>query len=141
MCGKIVLADGDESVRRMVARVLESFGYEVLTATTAVEALTVCEQAGPDLLLADLELLAEPAKKTTDILGRQRPRIPILVMDAWANQARNPSEQQAFDAWVEKPLDLPNLIRIVQNLLQGRHDTTGNSPEEAPSLHYLLKTA
>ena len=142
MSSKIVLADGDESVRRMVARVLESFQYKVLTATTASEALSICQDSNPDLVLADLELLTGRTQKIIEVLRSKRPPIPLLVMDAWANRSQA-LKLNGFAAWVEKPLDLPGLIRTVQRLLEIRLQAAEQSAlaDSATSLRLALKPA
>ncbi|HWI57213.1 MAG TPA: response regulator, partial [Bacillota bacterium] len=51
---QILLADEDESVRKMVARVLETAGYAVALAHTGSEAVARVRDRPPDLVLLDL---------------------------------------------------------------------------------------
>jgi two-component system, cell cycle sensor histidine kinase and response regulator CckA len=52
----ILLAEDDETVRQITARLLESFGYRVLRAASGEEALRLAEGSTDkiDLLMADV---------------------------------------------------------------------------------------
>src|ERR1051325_4099331 len=101
MCGRILLADGDESVRRMVSRVLESVGYEVCTATDGDAAIALNRQHRPDLLVLDQELIAPSAKQVTEAVRAQEPGLPIVLLNSWPNQAQLPANRK-LDRHLEK---------------------------------------
>ena len=46
---RILVVDDDEGIRDMIEMVLDSEGYEVLTATNGIMALALLEQEQPDL--------------------------------------------------------------------------------------------
>jgi CheY-like chemotaxis protein len=123
---KILIADDDQSVRRMVARVLESSGYEVLFAGRSVEG----QNAGPepDLVLVDLKLADRGG---WEVLERGREAfagVPLIVMTAWPNQS-DEAIRQGVDALMEKPLDLPLLLQTVADLLaESREDRRRGDP-------------
>lgn len=50
----ILVIDDADSFREIVARLLRTEGYRVLTAANGVEGLTVLESESPDLILLDL---------------------------------------------------------------------------------------
>lgn len=52
----ILVIDDDPKVRRMVADVLESFGFDVMPAETSAEALACAQLQPPDVILCDVML-------------------------------------------------------------------------------------
>jgi signal transduction histidine kinase len=53
---RIVVVDDEPSVRRLLARMLEPLGHEVLIATSAAEALAFAAQSPVDLVISDLKM-------------------------------------------------------------------------------------
>lgn len=53
---KIVAADDEAHILHVVSMKLRNAGYEVLTAVDGEEALELCLQEAPDLLITDLQM-------------------------------------------------------------------------------------
>jgi len=113
----ILLADDDESVRKMVARVLESAGYKVLLAGSGREAAAKCRGGRPDLLLLDLRMPEQGGWETFEHINHLAPLTPIIVITALPNQYEQ-AFQRGIDALMEKPLDLPLLLGTIETLLE-----------------------
>ncbi len=117
MATTIIIAEEDGSVRRMVARVLETAGYLVVQASTWREAMARSSGA-PDasLLMVNLEMLPQAAR------GRFEPRaqgfggMPVIGITGWPDQFRE-AVRWGVDALMEKPLDLDLLLATIQQLL------------------------
>jgi CheY-like chemotaxis protein len=107
---KILIADDDQSVRRMVARVLESSGYDVLFANDQPPGST------PDLVLMDLKLADREGWQQLERIRESFAGIPLVVMTAWPNQSEE-AIRRRVDALMEKPLDLPLLLEMVADLM------------------------
>jgi CheY-like chemotaxis protein len=69
--GVVVVADDDDSVRALIARILRGSGYTVLEARSSDEALAAGE--APDLLVADLVM---PSTGGVELADAMRARIP-----------------------------------------------------------------
>ncbi len=54
--GSVLLVEDEEGVRRLIATILEQYGYSVLAAPDGVEALRIFETCGNriDLLISDV---------------------------------------------------------------------------------------
>jgi CheY-like chemotaxis protein len=113
---KILLADDDESVRKMVGRVLETAGYAVLPASTGREAVTKYRSGQPDLLLLDLKMPDHDGWEAFEQISAANPLVPVVVITAWPNQY-DAAVQRGIDALMEKPLDLPVLLQTIEDLL------------------------
>lgn len=54
--GKILLAEDHDDNRRLIARLLEGIGLDVLTATNGFEAIEMCLEHNPPLILLDIQM-------------------------------------------------------------------------------------
>ncbi len=124
---KILLAESDGAVRRMVARVLDLAGYTVTLAGTAEEALSFFRAERPDLVVLNLEL-AEAAGEFLQQMNRLDASAPVLALTAGADQLEQ-AVQRGIDALMEKPLELPLLLQTIDRLLARRRCS---SPEQQP---------
>jgi CheY-like chemotaxis protein len=85
-----LVVEDEEALRRLAARVLEGWGYSVLTAETAVEALEVlAESKSPvDLLLTDVVLPGTvQGHDLASSLLATRPDLPMLFMSGYTRNA------------------------------------------------------
>jgi CheY-like chemotaxis protein len=116
MKSKILLVDDDPGVRRMLQRVLEEEDYSVATAADGVEALKLVTNATPDLVLLDLNLPAQNGWDTLKRIASENPLLPVIIITARPNQIF-PALASGAGALMEKPLDLPKLLRTIGDLL------------------------
>jgi CheY-like chemotaxis protein len=137
MKNKILLVDDDPGVRRMLLRVLEDENYIVLPATNGVEAVEVADTQAPDLVLLDLAMPIQNGWDTFQRLATDHPLLPVVIITARPNQLF-PALASGVGALMEKPLDLPKLLRTIQDLLEEPPETrlarTSGRPAE---FHYL----
>ena len=134
---RILLVDDDLGVRRMLQRVLEEEDYVVVPAADGMEALRAAASRAPDLVLLDLNLPLKNGWDTFERLTTDNPRLPVIIITARPNQLF-PALASGAAALMEKPLDLPKLLRTIQDLLAEapaarRARTAGRATE----FHYL----
>ena len=116
----ILLAEDEEALRTLTARMLSQRGYNVIVAETSPEALRIAEQEsdGIDLLLTDLVMPELSGRALAEHIGRIAPRIPVLFMSGYSNDAvmRNGSLQLGA-AFLEKPFTGNELAAKVRQTL------------------------
>ena len=80
---KILIAEDDTDISRLLSRILEAQGYQALQAFSGTEALSLIEREEPDLLLLDLML---PGLSGEELLRKLREErrysIPVLILSA-----------------------------------------------------------
>ncbi len=113
----ILLADDEASVRKLVARVLESADYRVVAAADGREALARFRAHRPALVLLDLKMPDQDGWQTFEEMRRIDPQVPVVVITAWPNQAEH-AARRGMDALLEKPLDMRLLLETIQELLE-----------------------
>ncbi len=113
---KILVADDDASVRKMVARVLESAGYATILASDGIESVAKVRTAEPDLILLDIKMPGQSGWEAFGEISRMAALIPVIVITAWPGQY-DQAARLGIDALMEKPLDLPLLLQTIDTLL------------------------
>lgn len=109
--------------RVLVRRILMSEDYAVLEAVNAADALNILKNAKPDLILMDINM---PDIDGYTLTARIKAmpgfeRIPILALTA--NVMRGDKEktlEAGCDGYIQKPLDIDQLIREVERFLPRR---------------------
>jgi len=85
----ILVVEDQEEVRDFIAAALESFGYRVLKARDAAEALAICAPGGPaiHLVLTDVVMPGVQGLQLAERLGVVRPGLRIVFMSGYTDNA------------------------------------------------------
>ncbi|HLX10174.1 MAG TPA: sigma-54 dependent transcriptional regulator [Thermoanaerobaculia bacterium] len=132
---RILLVEDRDSLRRLLARALADDGYEVASAATGGDAVRLLGERQFDLVLTDLKL---PDRSGLEVLAASRqaqPRVPVVVLTGYGSvgAAVEAMKLGAYD-FLEKPLELPDLARLVARALAGEDlgvPGDGSAPPEA----------
>ena len=118
----IVVAEDSERVRRLVTDVVESQGYEVLTATDGRAALTIVESSGRpiELLVTDVMMPEMKGPELYDPVRALDPTVPVLFRSGYGEESkvtrRVSSEGEAF---LQKPFSPVALLSEIRRLRDG----------------------
>jgi two-component system nitrogen regulation response regulator GlnG len=116
----------------MIARVLESAGYVAVLAGAGSEAVTAVRDVRPDLLLLDLNAPGSQGWDVLDQIHRSYPDLPIVLITGWPNLSAQ-AAQRGIGHLMEKPLDLPVLLDLIQHLVARSPRATRQQQEAEPS--------
>ena len=124
MTHKILIADDDPIIIKLLQVNLEMEGYDVVTAQDGQDAVEKAGREHPDLVMLDImmprmdgwaarqALLADPALKD----------IPVIFLSARAQQADLRKGYEAGVAeYITKPFDPVDLLDVVQKVLAGEY--------------------
>ncbi|HZA25878.1 MAG TPA: response regulator, partial [Dehalococcoidia bacterium] len=85
---KVLVVDDEIIIARELEARLRNFGYEVLEiASSGEQAISVAEQAGPDLVLMDIVLKGDMDGVEAAAEIRKRWAIPIIYLTAYNDDA------------------------------------------------------
>jgi CheY-like chemotaxis protein len=117
---KVLVADDDEAVRESLRKLLHGEGYQVIAVANGVEAVETFRQEVDqiDLLLVDLNMPMKNGWATLDRLIEVNPSLPVLIVTGQPNQ-NEMAEAAGVSALVEKPIDVPALLKLIQELMAG----------------------
>ncbi|MBI3521857.1 MAG: response regulator [Chloroflexi bacterium] len=118
---KILFADDEEQIRKLVSTFLQRRGYNVLVAPDGMEALKLVRQELPHLVITDVNM---PYMNGLELTRRLREnhktsRIPIVMLSA-RKQAEDilSGYQVGVDDYVPKPVEMAVLAAKVETLLR-----------------------
>jgi DNA-binding response OmpR family regulator len=112
----VLIADDDSHVRDSLVSVLESEGYVVDEARNGLEAVRRAIEHEPDLVLLDLNMPVKDGWGTFERLTAEHPFVPVIIVTARPNQLFT-SISAGAGALLEKPMDIPTLLRTMERLL------------------------
>lgn len=118
MLGKrVLIVEDNEKNMKLVRDVLQATGYSTLEATTGEEAIELSLSQAPALVLMDVQLPGIDGVEALERL-RQNERtasIPVLALTAQAMSGdRERFLEAGFDGYLSKPIDVAELIQVVQ---------------------------
>ena len=119
---KILVVDDNDDVRRLVKKVLERSGYDVIETSDAESTLKLVDEGlVPDLVLMDIRLPGklsglETTSRLKDIASMQR--VPVVAISA---SVLDRDRQQALAAgcsgFIAKPIDISTLPSQVETYI------------------------
>jgi len=118
---RVLIADDDSLVRGSLASVLESEGFVVDEAQNGIKAVTRAIEQSPDLVLLDLNMPHWDGWTAFSQLNRVTPLLPVIVITARPNQYEK-AVRLGVDAFMEKPLNIPILVRAIKRLTSEDED-------------------
>jgi DNA-binding response OmpR family regulator len=124
---KILVVDDDPDIRDVLMVLLESRGYEIVTACDGIECLAALRAEKPDLMIIDLLMPKMDGfgvlKELQDGRWSKFRQTPILILSAVREEAsRRRYELETalefnVDDYVEKPINPDILLERVERLL------------------------
>lgn len=112
---RVLVADDDPMVRRLVASTLREGGYEVVVASDGREAIEAARAERPDLIVLDLQMPHLDGRETYRELQRLGIDVPAIIVSA--NGAHEARAELNASAAIEKPFDPAELLRRVARAL------------------------
>jgi len=98
---RILIVDDEPSTRESTGIILESEGYEVLTASDGLDGLHALSKSLPDLIISDLNMPRMSGFEFLAIVRKRFPRIATIAMSGEYLSSENPSGILA-DAFLQK---------------------------------------
>lgn len=112
----MLVVDDDESIRVLIAEIIEAEGYSVVMASEGKEAMDVLQHHAPKLILLDLNMPVMSGEE----FNRERiadPRlaeIPTILMTA-ADRLKERAANLDITGAISKPIELDELLKIVSS--------------------------
>ncbi|EFE67081.1 two-component system response regulator [Streptomyces viridosporus ATCC 14672] len=120
--GRVLVVDDNKVIRQLIRVNLELEGIEVVTAADGAECLEVVHQVRPDLVTLDVVMPRLDGLRTAARL-RADPRtrdLPLAIVSACTQHEVESGVDAGVDAFLAKPFEPAELVRLVRRLIQGR---------------------
>ncbi|MCX4905370.1 response regulator [Streptomyces sp. NBC_00878] len=123
--GRVLVVDDNKVIRQLIRVNLELEGFEVVTAADGVECLDVIHQVRPDVVTLDVVMPRLDGLRTAARL-RADPRtrnVPLAIVSACTQYEVENGLDVGVDAFLAKPFEPAELVRLVRQLM-ARRDTS-----------------
>ena len=116
---RVLLVDDDPDIVDSMRALLESSGYEVLTASDGNAGLAVAEQEQPDLIVLDMMLPKRSGFLVLEKLKRGKGSCPIIMITGNEGvRHQTYAETLGVDEYMRKPFRMERLLERIEELLK-----------------------
>ncbi|RZS98066.1 response regulator transcription factor [Cecembia calidifontis] len=116
---KILFADDDELILKMIAFKLRQEGYSVAIAKDGNEAMECFNTEKPDIVLTDIMMPYKSGLEVTQLVKKSEPEIPVVILSSLGENGNTVKE--AFDLgvsdFVSKPFNPKELMLRIRRLV------------------------
>ncbi|RLC67890.1 MAG: hybrid sensor histidine kinase/response regulator, partial [Chloroflexi bacterium] len=134
---KIMYVEDDPASEILVRRVLESEGYQVVTASDGLSAINLAKRELPDMILMDINIGGLDGYEVTTRLRTidELRQVPIVaVTAATLSGDRERALIAGCTGYIPKPIDVDEFPRQVHSFLQGTKEEIDTVEEKAEYL-------
>lgn len=130
---QILVVDNELDSLELIAFVLEQAGANVITATSAAEALTLFTQSQPDLLVSDIgmpdrdgcmlmqQVRLFEASQHKSLPPEQERQVPAIALTAYAGEIDYQQAMAAgFQRHLAKPVNPEELVKTITTLVKSK---------------------
>jgi len=118
---RVLLVEDDEDNRELMAEVLESAGYQVVTAGSGAEGLRTLAESSVDVVVTDVGMPGMGGLEVARAAKEIAPRVPVVVVTGYAEREDIASARgREVDAVLVKPVDPDSLTATVADMVAAR---------------------
>jgi len=127
----ILIVDDDEAILEVIKEIFEMEGFKVDTASTGQEAIEKSEARYYNLALLDIKL---PDMEGTELLEKLHKEVPkmmkIMITGYPSLENSVKSLNLGADAYIMKPIEPEELLRVVRKKLKEQEEAERMSKEK-----------
>lgn len=117
---KILIAEDEASNFRYLEMVLTKTKAKIVWAKDGTEAIKLCEEHEPDLILMDIKMPHMDGLEATKEIKKNYPEIPIIAQTAFAMENdEHLSLEAGCNSYLSKPIKANILIQTLSNFIIG----------------------
>ena len=115
----ILLVEDEETVRKVIERLLRKLGYEVESASDAEEAIEIFTERNEefDLVLTDVVMPGLTGVEMSEVLKEQRPDMKFLFTSGYTSKELGGNPEAPPEPFLPKPFSMDELSRSVREAL------------------------
>ena len=115
---KILIAEDENSNYRYLEMVLSKTQATIIWAKDGIEAIELCKEHEPDLILMDIKMPNMDGLEATKEIKKIHPEIPIIAQTAFAMENdEHLSLEAGCNSYLSKPIKANKLIQTLSTFL------------------------
>ncbi len=119
MSKKVLIVEDVADVRMMMKILIQTHGFETITARDGYEAVEQAKKYRPDIILMDLMMPIMDGFTATQLIRQDEElkEIPILAITAYGDTCNGKVLEVGFDDVLSKPLEFENLKPLLNQYI------------------------
>ena len=114
----ILIAEDEDSNYHYLKMVLNKTKANIVWAQDGIEAINLCKEHRPDLILMDIRMPNMNGLEATREIKKTHPEIPIVAQTAFTMENNEKMSREAgCSAYIQKPIQRPNLLNLLNKFL------------------------
>ena len=115
----MILVAEDEDSNYELVRIVLSKRYRLLRAVNGIEAVTLCEDEHPDMILMDIRMPGMNGLDATRIIKEVNHDIPVVALSAYAfDENIREAKAAGCDDFMAKPFRVEDLLDMVEKYVK-----------------------
>ena len=114
--GKVLVVDDNNDLRIVVSKLLSRLGYEVSSADSGENGLSIFLKNKFDVVLSDYEMPGMDGVAFACSVKKSSPRTPVVIMTGAGKETVFSRKSTAVDEVISKPFTLTEIDETIQNL-------------------------
>jgi two-component system OmpR family response regulator len=118
---RVLLVEDDDDNRELMSEVLESAGYEVLSASSGADGLRALAERSVDVVVTDVGMPGMGGLEVARAAKEIAPAVPVVVVTGYAEREDiTGARGREVDALLVKPIDPDALTAAVAGVMLDR---------------------
>ena len=131
MLPRILIVEDEILIAWSLASTLHHLGFEIRVVDSGEQAISMLSSTPIDLVIADIELQSIDGYEVAAVAKGHHPSIPVIMISALRDSSENrPPNKSCVDSFIEKPFDLHEVSKQVEQLLRRNHSVPDDSNHE-----------
>ena len=114
---EVLVVDDESAVRGVTSQLLQREGFVIRQCKSGEEALLEVQSHLPDAIVMDLRMPGMGGRAAMEAIRAKNAHLPIVICTGVMGDAKGWIERQTNCALLQKPYDIPDLIKTVNSLL------------------------
>ena len=118
---RILVIDDEENIRDILTDILETGGYEVVSAADGQSGLDLLGKARFDLVFTDLSLPGMSGYEVAEHVKKRFPKLPVGLVTGWGATLDTATiAERGIDLVLSKPFKFEQVLSLVQQAMASR---------------------
>jgi two-component system response regulator (stage 0 sporulation protein F) len=118
---KILVADDDPIIRKLLSEVLTTDGHQVTVTENGYEALKRAQTQIFELIFMDVHMPIMNGLETLISIRRLYPDMAVAMMDSYPDQLVRQAESRGALTCIHKPFDLDEIREVIKEIEEKLH--------------------
>ncbi|AWL12111.1 Protein-glutamate O-methyltransferase [Saliniradius amylolyticus] len=115
----LLIVDDEVALADVLTTTLKHYGYQLLSANSAEQALEVLEHQPVDLVISDVVMKHQSGFELASQV-KHRFKLPVLLISGYYDESERRNNDQSYTQLIHKPFSARTLLEAIRNTLENK---------------------